>query len=536
MKNKRFKVRLISTALSALLVGNAGAAMQTEGFAEDAIEDTSFEPVLDGNIQTTIFFGEDAPEASYEEPSAPAQEVSEPAAEPAQEVAVPAEESTNEEWISLPEHYEEDGPAEMPEKKIIPAKEIEPEPTPEPVIPYIPEEEKIVIVVDKVDEEGNVVIGATLQILDVNGNVVDEWVSNGTKHIAMLKEGTYTLHEKEAPKGYTVAEDQTFKVKIKVDEVLADTDHDNSPEVCWHNKGVSLYYIESEGQKEEVYCINQDLREPNGIIYDGVIFNDENIREYIPLADQSMLDIELYNKLLDIIYHRTLVTDLFPEVSETAIRLMTEYALKTYTSAEIVTRQVKYDEYGNVLRDYNGNVIYEDIKFFKYFRYDANSEKGYVIDPGNGNGLGLLAEHWYNQHGMKLPEEYALLFNYLISDLDKHPEDMYLYIYSAKDVNEDADEYQNLLGIYSDEYRTSFTVVDEKEQKGIISSSELRDAIANGNSAQNETIIERETSEKDGMTFEEKLIAAVAGLGVASVGTLLIATKKGKKKTKKLNK
>lgn len=57
--------------------------------------------------------------------------------------------------------------------------------------------------------------GAHLQILDAEGNVIFEWVTDGKpKELnAVLEAGvTYTLHEVSAPEGYTIAADQTFTV------------------------------------------------------------------------------------------------------------------------------------------------------------------------------------------------------------------------------------------------------------------------------------------------------------------------------------
>ena len=66
----------------------------------------------------------------------------------------------------------------------------------------------------KVDYQGNFVIGATLQLLDKDGHVVDEWVSGDTPHVIYhLPIGaTYTLHETAAPEGWFVAEDMSVTV------------------------------------------------------------------------------------------------------------------------------------------------------------------------------------------------------------------------------------------------------------------------------------------------------------------------------------
>ena len=62
--------------------------------------------------------------------------------------------------------------------------------------------------------DGEEVEGATIQIIDKDGNVVEEWVSTKEAHeIEGLKTGeTYTLRETVAPEGYTIATDTTFTI------------------------------------------------------------------------------------------------------------------------------------------------------------------------------------------------------------------------------------------------------------------------------------------------------------------------------------
>ena len=57
--------------------------------------------------------------------------------------------------------------------------------------------------------------GATLQIIDYNGEVVEEWTSSDTPHYIegkLIAGETYTLHEEVAPNGYVVATDIQFTV------------------------------------------------------------------------------------------------------------------------------------------------------------------------------------------------------------------------------------------------------------------------------------------------------------------------------------
>ena len=57
--------------------------------------------------------------------------------------------------------------------------------------------------------------GAKLQVIDKDGNVIDEWVSGKNAHLieGVLKAGeTYTLHEEISPDGYVIANDIEFTV------------------------------------------------------------------------------------------------------------------------------------------------------------------------------------------------------------------------------------------------------------------------------------------------------------------------------------
>ncbi|MBR6336240.1 MAG: hypothetical protein IKR76_00765 [Ruminococcus sp.] len=77
------------------------------------------------------------------------------------------------------------------------------------------EDAKTVVKVSKVDiADGKELEGATIQILDEDDNVVDEWTSTKDVHeIEGLKVNTeYTLRETVAPKGYKVATDTTFTI------------------------------------------------------------------------------------------------------------------------------------------------------------------------------------------------------------------------------------------------------------------------------------------------------------------------------------
>ena len=65
----------------------------------------------------------------------------------------------------------------------------------------------------KQDLGGEELPGATIQVFDKDGNLIDEWVSSDTPHeISGLVPGEYVMHEVAAPEGYTVTTDIPFTV------------------------------------------------------------------------------------------------------------------------------------------------------------------------------------------------------------------------------------------------------------------------------------------------------------------------------------
>ena len=75
------------------------------------------------------------------------------------------------------------------------------------------------ILVSKVDTEITMIAGAHLQVVDQNGKIIDNWVSDGTAHaVSGLVVGqTYTLVETEAPEGYVLASPIEFTVSDQAD-------------------------------------------------------------------------------------------------------------------------------------------------------------------------------------------------------------------------------------------------------------------------------------------------------------------------------
>lgn len=110
------------------------------------------------------------------------------------------------------------------------------------------------VFVEKLDADGNFVIGAKLQVLDSEGTVVDEWESSNAAHaISNLLIGQdYTLHEASAPDGYVLANDIAFSVTVKAETqpvsmtdkriLIAKLDGNNAP-----LSGATLQILDSKG-------------------------------------------------------------------------------------------------------------------------------------------------------------------------------------------------------------------------------------------------------------------------------------------------
>lgn len=369
--------------------------------------------------------------------------------------------------------------------------------------------QKVRVVITKVVKDGDEthsLVGAVLQIIDSNNVVVDEWTSDGNEHVILLPKGNYVIHEVEAPSGYTLSEDIPISIDIKINSINAGTDVDPYP--CDHygngiDKGVVLYYVEIDGVKYEVYCINQFLGTPDeNSIYDGTILDSNNIKNYTmqevyidahygteikDVSDPSLNSEELYDKFLDIIYHRHLAVNEFPDLTESEIRYITESALKNYSNTSLMEIQrvlknnvpAHYDKY-NSYETTDGKYIWYIYPMYKSFVYLKDAPLGEsvyktVVGGDEANSFGNIARHWNDGHNAKNSQEardklakYYELYNFLISDDNPHPDNMNLYIYSSDSIhnyeyngNEYEEPYQSLLGV------TGFFETFKEEEKKI---------------------------------------------------------------------
>lgn len=125
--------------------------------------------------------------------------------------------------------------------------------------------------ITKIDQPNNQVEGATLQIIDENGKIIDEWVTNGTVHKIygkLLAGKKYTLHEAIAPNDYyDFAEDKKFTVDDK-EEIIKITMTD----VKYDDVGITKY---DATNSKELPGAHLEIKDENGNIIDEWISTEE---------------------------------------------------------------------------------------------------------------------------------------------------------------------------------------------------------------------------------------------------------------------
>lgn len=149
----------------------------------------------------------------------------------------------------------------------------------------------LIVEVSKTDiTSGKELAGAKLEIIDKDGNVYAEWVTDGTPHqLNAIPAGDYRLRETYAPYGYKIANEVEFTVK----ETKAS---DGSPEI----QKVAMTDERVKG-RIEIYKTDKS----NGKPIEGVVFEvrDKDGKVLATLktdkkgyAETELLDIAVYNE------------------------------------------------------------------------------------------------------------------------------------------------------------------------------------------------------------------------------------------------
>jgi len=122
--------------------------------------------------------------------------------------------------------------------------------------------------------------GAKLQLIDENGNIVDEWVSISEAHIIegkLIAGKEYTLHEEICPDGYVVANDITFKVSENGDVDIVNMKDDTTKvriskkDITAQNElpGATLQIIDENGNVVEEWVSTNEPHYVEGKLIAG---------------------------------------------------------------------------------------------------------------------------------------------------------------------------------------------------------------------------------------------------------------------------
>ena len=322
------------------------------------------------------------------------------------------------------------------------------------------------------DETGTPKAGATVQVIDSDGNVVETVTNADETFTVFLTEGTYTLKITAAPEGFLLPkEDAVITVEVteaeEKEDITASTDYDYSHEAfCTKNKsghvGIELYTV-FDGEEEVIaYCFNHMYANPfnhdhaelgEGGDYYSKLYNDKGEIDTLykrlvgtpellySLARNKNDDItpqELYDHVVSIIYHRDEIGQKYG-LDDILTRYVTLVAIKHFSDPKLFRDR---DDNGEetIIRDEDGNPV-----------LDENGN--YTYRPG-GCWLGAIIRHCRADH--KNDPDYVFPSNFQdawreLVTLTDHPDDYYLYIYYPQNTpaQEGEESFQSLLSTFT---------------------------------------------------------------------------------------
>ncbi len=152
------------------------------------------------------------------------------------------------------------------------------------------ENKPITVEISKQDIYGEELAGAEMQLVNENGEVIDEWVSDGTNHVVTeLPVGKYVLKEIAAPDGYIIATDISFEVFADGSAIVENVDATAATE-----EGHPLVVMVDDTTKVEISKL--DITNDEELVGATLQIIDENgtvIEEWVSYEHPHFIEAQL---------------------------------------------------------------------------------------------------------------------------------------------------------------------------------------------------------------------------------------------------
>ena len=271
-------------------------------------------------------------------------------------------------------------------------------------------EEEYEVRVLKIDGEMNEgLAGASLQIVDAEGQIIDSWISDGQAHaVDGLKAGvTYTLQETAAPDGYMLANDAFFVLDvdgtINYEDSRIEEDEDGNILVSnWRparelTVTKSLKFYENLEMYEQI--LGTDLYARDAVYYIA-LFEDADLTE---LVEGSVQELRYENSSSSTVTYENLPygkTYYLAETDADGEPYSSENSIPFFYDSETQELEI---ELGGEKQDVDFANVYDEVPQDFYFDGQLEITKN-VVDP-DGKPLGT-EDTFYA--GIFLDENYTL--------------------------------------------------------------------------------------------------------------------------------
>lgn len=243
-----------------------------------------------------------------------------------------------------------------------------------------------VVSMSKTDIGGNEVEGAKIQIIDKDGNIIDEWISTKEEHKIknLIENETYTLHEETAPNGFVKATDIIFKVTdekkdqhiVLINKIVevTKTDITNGNEL----EGAELEVIDEDGKTIDKWTSTKETHQVKDLEEGKTYILKETSAPYgyeiteeikfVVTSEKNTQKVEM--KDMPILKNVKVVK----VDSETKETIKDKFIFGIYEDSECtkLIKEVKSDKE-------NGTALFEELRYGTYYIKEIKAPKDYEL-------------------------------------------------------------------------------------------------------------------------------------------------------------